>query len=113
MAARAGSGLPGCICHLAAYAGQTRAAGLRAHLYDLLTSAGLPDLLPAGLFVIRNGGVSHGAHMLADPALDLSDPAERGEQADRWLIQMAADAGLLGMETLVSKLRDNAELMLS
>jgi len=49
--------------------------------------------------------VSHGAHMLADPALDLSEPGERARQADRWLIQMAADAGLTGMEQLVSEMR--------
>jgi hypothetical protein len=48
------------------------------------------------------------AHMLADPALDLSDPADRAEQADRWLIQMAADTGLFGMAPLVSKMRGDA-----
>lgn len=68
----------------------------------------MPDLLPAELPPIRDGGVSHGAHMLADPALDLSEPSERAEQVDRWLIQMAADAGLLGMEQLVSKMRGDA-----
>jgi hypothetical protein len=71
----------------------------------VVSGSPLPDLLPTGLFVIRDGGVSHGTHMLADPALDLADPADRAEQADRWLIQMAADAGLLGMEQLVSKMR--------
>jgi hypothetical protein len=64
----------------------------------------MPDLLPAQLSPIRDGGVSHGAHM-ADPALDLSEPAERAEQVDRWLIQMAADAGLRGMEQLISDMR--------
>ena len=68
----------------------------------------MPDLLPAELSPIRDGGVSYGANMLADPALDLSDPADRAEQADRWLIQMAADAGLPGMEQLVSKMRGDA-----
>jgi hypothetical protein len=68
----------------------------------------MPDLLPAQLSPVRDGGVSHGAHMLADPALDLSEPSERTEQVERWLIQMAADAGLLGMEQLVSKMRGNA-----
>jgi hypothetical protein len=68
----------------------------------------LPDLFPTGLFVIRNGGVSHGTHMLADPPLDLADPGDRAGQADRWLILMAADAGLLGMEQLVSKMRCSA-----
>ena len=67
--------------------------------------ASLPDLLPARLSPIRDGGVSHGAHMLADPALDLSEPADRGEQVDRWLVQMAADAGLTGMEQLISEMR--------
>jgi phage tail tape-measure protein len=44
--------------------------------------------------------------MLADPALDLSNPVERAEQVDRWLNQMATDAGLLGMEQLVAAMRD-------
>jgi hypothetical protein len=66
----------------------------------------MPELLPAGLSPIRGGGVSHGAHMLADPALDLSNPAERGEQVDRWLNQMGSDAGLFGMEQLVAKMRE-------
>jgi len=46
--------------------------------------------------------------MLADPALDLSDPAERAEQVDRWLNQIGSDAGLLGMEPLVEKMRSQA-----
>jgi hypothetical protein len=74
----------------------------------IVSGPAMPDLLPAQLSPIRDGGVSHGAHMLADPALDLSDPAERAEQVDRWLIQMAADAGLRGMEQLVSKMRGDA-----
>jgi schlafen family protein len=68
----------------------------------------MPDLLPARLRPIRGGGVSHGAHMLADPALDLSDPTERGEQVDRWLNQVGSDAGLLGMEQLVAEMRCQA-----
>jgi hypothetical protein len=60
--------------------------------------AHMPDLLPPGLRLIHGGGVSHGAHTLADPTLDLSNPAERGEQVDRWLKQIGSDAGLLGME---------------
>ena len=46
--------------------------------------------------------------MLADPALDLSDPAERVEQVDRWLGQIGSDAGLPGMEDLVAKMRGRA-----
>ncbi|MGO8956928.1 MAG: hypothetical protein ACLQFR_06115 [Streptosporangiaceae bacterium] len=74
----------------------------------IVSGPAMPDLLPAQLAPIRDGGVSHGAHMLADPALDLSDTADRAEQADRWLIQIAADAGLLGMEQLISKMRGDA-----
>ena len=65
----------------------------------------IPDLLPAQLRPIRGAGVSHGAHMQADPVLDQSDPAERAEQVDLWLNQMGADAGLLGMERLVTEMR--------
>ena len=43
--------------------------------------------------------------MLADPALDLSTPADRAEQADRWLSQIGSDAGLLGMENLIDQMR--------
>jgi hypothetical protein len=73
----------------------------------LVSGPPMPELLPP-LSPIRDGGVSHGAHMLADPALDLSNPAERGEQVDRWLDQMGSDAGLLGMEQLVAKMRAQA-----
>lgn len=67
----------------------------------------IADLLPP-LAPVRGGGESYGAHMLADPALDLSDPAERAEQVDRWLNQIGSDAGLLGMEKLVEKMRGRA-----
>jgi len=65
----------------------------------------MPDLLPAELRPIPDTGASYGAHMLADPALDLSDPNERSEQVDLWLNQMCADAGLMGMEELVADMR--------
>ncbi|HEY6315853.1 MAG TPA: RNA-binding domain-containing protein [Streptosporangiaceae bacterium] len=67
----------------------------------------MSDLLPP-LTPVRGGGESHGAHMLADPALDLSEPTERAEQVDRWLNQIGSDAGLLGMEDLVEKIRGRA-----
>lgn len=38
------------------------------------------DLLLVKLRPIRDGGESHGAHMLSDPALDLADPSERRDQ---------------------------------
>ena len=65
----------------------------------------ITDLLPQQLSAIPGTGVSHGAHMLVDPALDLSDAAERASQVDQWLCQMAIDAGRLGMDQLVNRLR--------
>jgi hypothetical protein len=67
----------------------------------------MPDLLPPQLRPIPGAGVSHGAHMQADPVLDLSDPADRVEQVGRWLAQIGADAGLVGMERLINELRDS------
>jgi hypothetical protein len=43
--------------------------------------------------------------MQADPVLDLSDRADRAEQVDRWLTQIGADAGLVGMERLINEMR--------
>jgi hypothetical protein len=55
----------------------------------------LPPLRP-----IAGATGSHGAHLETDPALTLADPGDRGRQVTRWLCQIAADAGLLGMERL-------------
>ena len=99
---------PGVVGPVADLAGTDPITVRQPSVLHVVSGPPLPDLLPTGLFVIRDGGVSHGAHMLADPALDLSDPADRTEQADRWLIQMAADAGLLGMEHLVSEMHGDA-----
>ena len=68
----------------------------------------MPDLLPPQLRPIPDAGVSRGAHMQADPVLDLSDPTDRTEQVDRWLIQIGADAGLVGIERLVTEMRASA-----
>lgn len=53
---------------------------------------------------IPEAGDSRGAHLLADPALDLADHGERDEQVRRWLIQIALDAGLTGMEQVLDRL---------
>ena len=53
---------------------------------------------------IQDAGDSRGAHLLADPALDLADDEERSEQVRRWLIQIALDAGLTGMEQALERL---------
>ena len=62
------------------------------------------ELLPQ-LPRILGGGEFHGAHLLADPALDLSSPTDRAEQVDLWLSQFGSDAGLLGMENLNDQMR--------
>jgi hypothetical protein len=67
---------------------------------------GLPvtDVLnPYGLTPIADAGTSHGANLIADPALDLSDDRERSEQVDSWMQQIALDAGLTGMQGLLSE----------
>jgi hypothetical protein len=57
-------------------------------------------LLPPNLSEIPGATGSHGAHLRADPALSVADPEDRARQVIRWLCQIAADAGLSGMERL-------------
>jgi Schlafen, AlbA_2 len=57
-----------------------------------------------GLQPIPDAGVSKGAHLLADPALDLADTADRHSQVRMWMRQVALDAGLLGMEQILDRL---------
>jgi hypothetical protein len=54
-----------------------------------------------GLSPIPDAGYSGGAHLLGDPALDLADDDDRSEQVRRWLIQVALDGGLTGMEKIL------------
>lgn len=51
---------------------------------------------------IPNAGPSHGAHLLVDPALDMADASERWRQVTLWMEQAALDAGLLGVETVLT-----------
>jgi hypothetical protein len=46
---------------------------------------------------------SRGAHLRADPALSLADPAARVQQTKRWICQISADAGCQGMENLIEQ----------
>lgn len=57
-----------------------------------------------GLRLIPEPGVSKGAHLLADPALDLADEDDRREQVTAWVTQIALDAGLRGMKQLLQHL---------
>ncbi|MEV4251708.1 ATP-binding protein [Spirillospora sp. NPDC049652] len=69
----------------------------------LVTRRPIPQTLDIGaLKTIPEAGNSHGAHLLADPGFDLTDPPSRHKQVDAWLVQTALDAGLLGMEELLA-----------
>ncbi|HET9894587.1 MAG TPA: ATP-binding protein [Streptosporangiaceae bacterium] len=96
---------PGVVGPIADLAGVEPFVVRQPRVLHLTSRPPMRDLLPAQLRPIRDGGESHGAHMLADPALDLADPRERGDQVEQWLVQMAADAGLLGMEQIIAARR--------
>lgn len=70
----------------------------------VVASREIADFLPQQLQPIPSCGSSRGAHVQADPSLAPADPPDRARQAARWLCQIAADAGLSGMESLVSQL---------
>lgn len=76
---------------------------------DFLTGPSMEDLLNLlGLTTVEDAGTSHGANLIADPALDLRHPPERHEQVDSWLLQVGLDAGLLGMERLLAQYHHQA-----
>ena len=71
-----------------------------------MTERPVPEVLEAaGLTSIPRAGESRGAHVLADPALDLADQGDRREQIEAWLVQLGMDAGLLGMEQVLEGFR--------
>jgi len=68
----------------------------------LVCSRQFKDVLSGlGLTPFPNAGTSTGGHVLADPALDLADPADRHAVVRSWLTELALDAGLAGMEEVV------------
>jgi hypothetical protein len=71
-------------------------------LLHLVSSREIAGFLPSQLQPIAGATGSRGAHLQADPALTLADPHGRAQQVTRWLCQIAADAGLTGMESLVT-----------
>jgi len=70
----------------------------------IVSSREIAGFLPPHLRPIPDASGSHGAHLQADPALSLADPEDRAQQVRQWLCQIAADAGLTGMERLVTHL---------
>jgi hypothetical protein len=90
---------------LAGLAGTDILAIPQPRVMHVVTARPIPDVLDTtGLRSIPDAGESRGAHLLADPALDLADDQDRSEQVRRWLIQIALDAGLTGMEQLLQRL---------
>jgi Schlafen, AlbA_2 len=73
-------------------------------ILHLVSGREIARFLPPQLRPIAGAAGSHGASMQADPALTLADPHDRTQQVNRWLCQIAADAGLTGMESLVAQL---------
>jgi hypothetical protein len=78
-------------------------------IMHMVTVRPIPDVLDTtGLRAIPDAGASRGAHLLADPALDLADDPDRSEQVSRWLIQITLDAGLTGMEQPLQRIGSTA-----
>jgi hypothetical protein len=72
----------------------------------LRTSIDVCDLLEAeGLTPIPGAGSSHGADLVANPALDLRERRILNEQVDDWLEQIGLDAGLSGMQRALEQPR--------
>lgn len=74
------------------------------HLVSGEPIAGLLPPLPP----IPGGRSGHGAYLRANPTLDLADSADRQQQVIQWLIQIAGDASLRGMEQLVATMPGTA-----
>jgi Putative DNA-binding domain len=68
----------------------------------LVTARAITEVLDTSeLKSIQDAGSSHGAHLLANPARDLANPEERNAQTAEWLVQIALDAGLTGMQQIL------------
>jgi len=93
---------PAVVAALAALAGVEPDLVPQPATLHFITGIPVGELLwPHKLTPITDAGTSHGANLLADPARDLADDDERREQVDDWLLQIALDAGLRGMEDLL------------
>lgn len=71
----------------------------------LVTARPITSVLDtAALTTVPDTGTSHGAHLLADPALDLAEPDQRWTQVLQWVEQITLDAGLTGAEHLLQRI---------
>lgn len=97
------------IAPIAELAGVDVAAVPQPRVLHLVTARPITEVLFLdGLRPIPGAGVSHGAHLLGDPALDLADAADRAAQVRMWLTQASLDAGLLGMEHVLDQVEATA-----
>ena len=90
---------------LADLAGINAIAFTQPRVLHLVTARPMPQVLESSaLRLIPDAGVSMGAHLLADPARDLAADDERHDQVRDWLVQIALDSGMVGMEQIVEHL---------
>ncbi|MFI5489199.1 helix-turn-helix domain-containing protein [Micromonospora echinaurantiaca] len=76
----------------------------------LVTARPVTEVLDTSrLRLIPEAGTSRGAHLLADPARDLAAVDDRSAQVKDWLVQIALDAGLLGMQQLLDSLDSTSQ----
>jgi hypothetical protein len=73
-------------------------------ILHLVSDQEIVGFLPEQLQPVDGATGSRGAHLQADPVLTLAEPGDRAQQVIRWLCQIAADAGLTGMEQLAGQL---------
>ncbi|HEY4003667.1 MAG TPA: hypothetical protein VGM60_00555 [Pseudonocardia sp.] len=94
---------------LADLAGIDPIAVSQPRVLHMVTERPVTEVLDTtGLRPIPEAGVSQGAYLLADPALDPADEDDRRKQITVWLAQIALDAGMLGMEQLLQHLTASA-----
>ncbi len=90
------------VATLAALAGIDPVAVSQPASLDLQSGPAVTELLDMrGLTAVTDAGASHGANLVAQPALDLRNPVERHRQVDDWLVELALDAGYTGMGNLL------------
>lgn len=67
--------------------------------YGIEQTLGNQNLAP-----VQGSGPSYGTHLTGDSLYDLSNDPELHKQIDQWLVQLALDGGLEGMEELLETL---------
>jgi hypothetical protein len=74
-------------------------------IFHFLGGRTMTDLLHGSpLIAIPDAGPSRGALLMADPTLDPSRPDDRRVQVNNWMVQIALDSGLRGMEKALDQL---------